>query len=223
MSDARVVSVRVGRARTMPRPDWDHHAERQWTSAYVKDEVAGAVEVGPLGLAGDEQYDRASHGGPDMAVLAYGADHYPGWRAELGIAEFGPGAFGENLAVTGLDERTVCIGERWTIGTVLLEVSQPRGPCANISRRWNREDLLQRATRSRRTGWYLRVIQAGRLAAGERVTRRAGPHPEWTVERVFGHYTRQIDDPAELRALVALPALAIGCREDFARRLTVER
>ncbi|MFI5054530.1 MAG: MOSC domain-containing protein, partial [Acidimicrobiia bacterium] len=152
---ARVMSVRVGRVRVMPRPEWDHGADRRWTSAYVKDEVSGAVEVGTLGLSGDEQFDRVHHGGADMAVLAYGVDHYTWWRSELGIAELGPGAFGENLSVADLDETTVCVGERWSVGTVVLEVSQPRGPCANISRRWNREDLLTRVTRSRRGGWYL--------------------------------------------------------------------
>jgi MOSC domain-containing protein YiiM len=220
---ARLLTVRVGRARAMPRPEWDHHPDRRWTSAYVKDEVTGSVEAGPLGLSGDEQFDRANHGGPDKAVLAYCADHYPGWRAELGIAEFGPGAFGENLCVTGLDETSVCIGERWVVGTVVLEVSQPRGPCANISRRWNREDLMLRVTRSRRAGWYLRVIDPGRLAGGDIVTRQAGPHPEWTVDRVFAFYARQIEDPEGLRVLAALPLLSDRWRGHFARRLTTER
>ena len=219
----RLVSVRVGRVQRMPRPEWDQHAERQWSSAYVKDEVSGAIGVGVLGLDGDEHFDRASHGGPDKAVLAYGADHYPAWRTELGIAEFGPGAFGENLCVTGLDETTVSIGDRWMIGSVTLEVSQPRGPCANISRRWNREDLMARVTRSRRTGWYLRVVRAGRLSAGDAVIRRPGPHVEWTVERVFSLYTRQIEDPVAIAALTALPVLSARWREEFARRATPRR
>jgi MOSC domain-containing protein YiiM len=217
---ARVVSVRVGRIRAMPRPDWDHHAEREWSSAYLKDSVAGPVPVGPLGLEGDEQFDRVSHGGPDKAVLAYSADHYPAWRDELGIAEFGPGAFGENLTVTGLDETQVCVGERWTVGEVTLEVSQPRGPCANISRRWNREDLLKRVTDSRRGGWYLRVITPGRLATGDIVERHPAASPEWTVDRVFALFARQLDDPEAVRTLADLAPLASRWRGYFGRRLT---
>lgn len=219
---ARVVSVRAGRVRVMTRPDWDRHVEREWSSAYLKDAVAGLVSVGALGLEGDEQFDRESHGGPDKAVLAYSADHYPAWRGEIGIADFGPGAFGENLTITGLDETRVCIGERWTIGGVMLEVSQPRGPCANISRRWNREDLLDRVTRSRLGGWYLRVITPGRLATGDLVDRHAAASPEWTVDRVFALYTRQVDDPDAVRALVGLAPLAKRWRDVFERRLTRE-
>ena len=217
---ARVVSVRVGRVRVLARPPWDRHAEREWSSGYLKDSVAGPVAVGRLGLEGDEQFDRVNHGGPDKAVLAYAADHYPAWRGELGIADFGPGAFGENLTITGLDETMVSVGERWTIGGVTLEVSQPRGPCANISRRWNREDLLDRVTRSRRGGWYLRVIAPGRLATGDLVERRPAPSPEWTVDRVFAIYTRQLVDPEAVRALADLALLSARWRGVFSRRLT---
>ncbi|MFI5371506.1 MAG: MOSC domain-containing protein, partial [Candidatus Eisenbacteria bacterium] len=114
-------------------------------------------------------------------------------------------------------------GERWSVGTVVLEVSQPRGPCANISRRWNREDLLTRVTRSRRGGWYLRVIDPGRLTSGDIVTRDSGPHPEWTVDRVFAYHTRQLEDAEGLRTLAALPALSVRWREHFARLLTIAR
>jgi MOSC domain-containing protein YiiM len=217
---ARVVSVRVGRVRVLSRPDWDHHAEREWSSAYLKDPVAGPVAVGPLGLEGDEQFDRRVHGGPDKAVLVYSAEHYPAWRSELGIADFGPGAFGENLTIAGLDETMVCVGERWTIGGVTFEVSQPRGPCANISRRWNREDLLNRVTDSRRGGWYLRVIAPGRLETGDVVERDAAASPEWTVDRIFALYTRQVNDPEALRTLADLAPLSARWRDVFTRRLT---
>jgi MOSC domain-containing protein YiiM len=215
----RVVSVRAGRARVMARPAWDHRAEREYTSAYIKDEVPGPVMVGPLGLDGDEQVDKANHGGPHMAVLAYGAGHYPRWREELGIEGFGHGAFGENLAVDGDDETSVCVGDRFAAGGVVVEVASPRGPCADISRRWDREDLLRRVTETGRTGWYLRVIQPGRIAVGDAVTRVAQPHPQWPVGRVFHYYTRQARDAEGLRALIALEVLSPTWREAFERRL----
>src|SRR5262249_47371619 len=132
--------------------------EQPWTSAYYKDPVTGPVKLGRLGLEGDQQADRRVHGGPDMAVLAYSIDHYPVWRRELGIESMGPGGFGENFAVAGRDERTVCVGDVIAIGDARLQVSQPRGPCANISRRWKRADLLKRVTENGRSGWYLRVL-----------------------------------------------------------------
>lgn len=218
-TNARIVSVRVGRPRTLPRPEWDHHVRREWRSAYLKDEVAGPVEIGRLGLAGDEQADKTHHGGPHMAVLAYGADHYAAWREELGIPEFGPGAFGENLSVTGWDESSVCIGDRFAAGEVVFEVSQPRGPCAHISRRWNREDLLGRVTKHGWPGWYLRVIEPGRVTLGDAFARVACPHPEWSVARVFAYYTRERHDADGLRALLVLDDLAPVWRETFGKRL----
>lgn len=218
----RVASVRVGHPRVMARPGWDHHVERQWTSAYIKDEVAGAVLVGPLGLAGDEQFDKVDHGGPNMAVLAYAAAHYPRWHEELGIAGFGFGAFGENLVIEGFDERLVAIGDRFRVGETVMEVSQPRGPCAHISRRWDRADLLQRVTETARTGWYLRLVETGRVAVGDAVERISQPHPEWPVERVFRYYTREHRDPEGLRALMALERLSAPWREALERRLRVD-
>jgi MOSC domain-containing protein YiiM len=215
----RLVSVRAGRARVMTRPAWDHRPEREYTSAYIKDEVSGPVMIGPLGLAGDEQVDKVNHGGPQMAVLAYAASHYPRWREELGIEGFGHGAFAENLVVEGHDEEGVSVGDRFAIGGAVVEVASPRGPCADISRRWDREDLLQRVIQTARTGWYLRVIQPGPVTAGDAVTRIAHPHAEWPVARVFRYYTRQQHDDAGVRALIALEGLAPHWREVFTRRL----
>src|SRR6185295_2377340 len=97
LPSGRILAVHVGRARVMTRPDWDRARERTWTSAYVKEPVAGPVAASPLGLEGDEQHERAVHGGPTMAVLAYAGVHYAWWREELDLPEIGPGGFGENL------------------------------------------------------------------------------------------------------------------------------
>jgi MOSC domain-containing protein YiiM len=211
----RIVSVRVGRVRVMPRPAWDQHPEREWTSGYRKDPVSGPVAVGTLGLAGDEQFSRDVHGGPDKAVLAYAAAHYPDWRTRLGIARFGPGAFGENLTLEGWDETTVCVGDRFRAGGALLQVSQPRGPCANIARFWDREDLTRIVTQDGRAGWYLRVLEPGAVADGDAFTRIESPHPEWPVTRVFRYYTRESRDRAGLAALAALEPLSGYLRERF--------
>jgi MOSC domain-containing protein YiiM len=208
----------------MPRPDWDHHRERTWTSAYIKDEIAGSVQVGPTGLEGDEQFDRRSHGGPSMALLAYAADHYPIWRTELDLPEIGPGGFGENLTIDGLDERNICIGDRLTAGSVELSVTQPRGPCANISRRWNRKELLGRVTETRRSGWYLGVPRPGTITAGDRIAVVDRPHPEWTIERVFALRLEPGGDRESIAFLARCPELSEYWRDKFAdleRRLAV--
>lgn len=211
----RIVSVRVGRARAHPRPAWDQKHSSTWTSAYVKDEVPGPVHVSALGLAGDQQHDRRVHGGEQMAVLAYAAGHYPRWREELGIPEIGPGGFGENLVIEGLDEWSLCVGDVLEAGAARLQISQPRGPCANISRRWNREDLLGRVTANRRTGWYQRVLREGEIAVGDVVTLVERPQPDWTVERVLALRLAPAGDRAGVTFLANCPELSPEWRSKF--------
>lgn len=218
MSEVTVVSVRAGRVREWPRPEWDHHAERTWRTAYRKDEIAGPVRAGALGLEGDEQADRDHHGGPHMAVLGYAAAHYPLWRSEPGLEGIGPGGFGENLTWEGADEMGVCIGDSWEGAHVAFEVSQPRGPCAAISRWWNSPTLLRRATETGRVGWYLRVTREGEIASGEALRLVTRPHPEWTIERVFRAKVAPAPERAAVLALSVLPALSPEWRAHFAER-----
>src|ERR1051325_206703 len=186
-----VVSVRIGRARSHPSPDWDRGAAREWRTAYWKDEATGAVRIGTLVLEGDEQADRRVHGGAHMAVLMYAETHYALWRTLPGLAGMGTGGFGENLTLDGADERELCIGDVLEVGGAELEISSPRGPCANISRRWDAPWLLARVVERRRIGW--RRLQR--------------PHTGWTIERLLRlRYVtpRAIDELAEASSLGAL-------------------
>lgn len=216
MSAPRVVSVRVGRVRTLERPDWDRSNERTWQTAYLKDEVAGPVRVGTLGLDGDEVFSIDDHGGPQMAVLAYAADHYPAWRAELGLEAMGPGGFGENLTIEGLDEHSVCIGDTYEVGEVRLQVSQPRGPCSGISRRWGVPTLLKRVVETGWTGWYQRVLREGMLERGQEVRLVARPHPLWSVARLQALRLAPERDLAALAWLAACEELSPQWREMYA-------
>ena len=212
----RIVSVRVGLVVRHPRPKWDKASGTTWASAYVKSPVDGAVQVGPEGIAGDQHQDRRFHGGVEMAVLAYADSHYDDWRDELDIAEMGPGAFGENLTVEGFDETTVCIGDVWAAGEVKLQVSSPRGPCLNIARRWDRQDLMQKVIDNGRAGWYLRVLTPGALAARQPVRRIERPQPDWTVERVFRLRYDEDRDPRAVAKLSVVRELSPEWREKFA-------
>jgi MOSC domain-containing protein YiiM len=215
MSDTlgRVVSVRVGRVTPYERPAWDHVKTRPYETAFRKAEVAGPVRVGPLGLEGDEQADKKFHGGPHMAVLMYAEAHYPGWRELDGLADMGPGGFGENFTVSGTDETHVCIGDVLEVGGAKLQVASPRGPCADISRRWDREWLLKKVVERRHTGWYLRVLAPGEVRSGDPVRLLERPHAGWTVDRVL--YVRYVTphDRGALREAAGLDALGPDWRE----------
>ena len=220
MSEGRIVSVRVGRVREFPSPAWDHARGATWRSAYGKDEVAGPVHAGALGLDGDEQAHREVHGGPQMAVLAYAAAHYARWREVPGLERMGPGGFAENLTVEGpFDEHALCIGDVIEAGGALLEVSSPRGPCAAISRWWNEPRMVKLATESVRVGWYHRVRREGPIQSGDAYRVLERPQPEWSVARVFAQRVGPERDRAALEALTALPGLSPEWHGHFAKLL----
>lgn len=199
----KLLSIQVG------RPQYITTKGRSWFSGYIKEEVPGPVFVGRTNLDGDGQADLRHHGGPDRAVLAYSAEHYPRWAAELAPVVLPHGGLGENLTISGQDESTVCVGDIYAVGPeVVLQVSQPRMPCANIARRWEVDDLTERVLRSGRSGWYLRVIKEGEVAPGMEVRLLERPHPEWPVEQAFAAIRDRHQDREPARRLAACPALS---------------
>jgi len=142
------------------------------TTAIDKRPVAGRVAVGDLGLAGDTQCDRESHGGPYQALYAYADEDAAWWAGELG-REIPPGLFAENLRTTGLDVNGAEIGERWRIGdgpgAVEVEVTSCRIPCRTFAEKLGEPHWVRRFGDRGLPGAYLRVLRAGELGAGDPV------------------------------------------------------
>jgi MOSC domain-containing protein YiiM len=219
MVEPIVLSVQVGRPAEMGDEGADDPWHRPWFSGIVKRRADGPLWLGRTNLDGDGQADLENHGGPDKAVLAYSASHYPGWREELGRSDLPFGAFGENFTVDGLDERGVCIGDVFALGDARLQVSQPRQPCWKLARLWQIKDLTARVQRTGRGGWYLRVLAEGRVAAGQAMTLQERPRPRWTVALANDLLYRRLHDPDEMAALAASPLLAASWREQLQSRL----
>jgi MOSC domain-containing protein YiiM len=209
----RLQSIQVGKPRELGTPGSADPLEKPWTSGYGKSPVRGPVFCGRLNLEGDGQFDLRWHGGPETAVLAYPADHYPRWRADGAWPDAAPGALGENLTVEGTDEDSACIGDVWEAGEVRLQISEPRKPCNNISKFHHRQELLRLVIETGRFGWYLRVLREGRLEAGQEVRLVERPHPGWTVARAMRARLGKKKDPVSAAALAALPALGADWRE----------
>ncbi len=215
-----MISTEAGRLTAVHagRPTWRVTPEgKRWRSSFVKQSVEGPVRLDWGNLDGDQQADLRVHGGPDMAVLCYAAEHYPLWLEELDLAGLGSGGFGENFTIAGQEERTVCLGDAYEVGEAIVQVSQPRGPCFKISRRWNRPELLGRVVETGRHGWYLRVLQPGLVEAGQGLKLVDRPYPEWTVRRAADTLLRRKSEPAAASALLECEALGASARRDLAK------
>ncbi len=206
-----LTSVQVGVPETID-------GERPWRTSIYKAPVAGPIRLDRENLAGDRQADLRVHGGADKAVCVYVVEHLADWRREPGLADMEPGAFGENFSVSGQLESTVCIGDLYRVGSATVQVSQPRGPCWKVARRWGRRDLVRRMVETGRTGWYLRVIEPGVVSAGDRFARLERPYPEWTIQRVNRLSYTAGADLEDLRRLIACPLLAEAWRDGLAGR-----
>jgi hypothetical protein len=180
-----VLSVNAGLPRTV------NVGGTSVTTAIWKEPVGGPITVRGVNLAGDGQTDRWVHGGVDKAVYAYSDENYDWWESELGRA-LGPGTFGENLTVAGLDPSAALIGERCKVGSALLEVSEPRFPCFKLGIRMQDSRFLK-LLRRRPTSRHLPADRLGRRGRGRRRDpgRRAGlgsrspsvspPRPIWAT------------------------------------------
>ncbi len=212
LTAGQVVSVHTGKSAPL--------GDAGKPSAFRKAAAAGPVAVGQLGLAGDEQADRRFHGGPDKAVYAYDVAAYAEWSAAFPALRFGPGGMGENLALTGFDETTVCIGDRHRIGTALLEVSEPRQPCWKLAAVYGELLLVRAMFGNGRCGWYYRVIETGFVAAADAVERVERHASDWTIRRIAAFTVARCRPPAEVDEVLALPGLAEGLRNKARKWLT---
>ena len=195
---ARVVSVRVGGIQAHA---W---AGRRKRTAIDKRPLTGRVAVDLHGLAGDEHADTEFHGGSDKAVYVYGREDAAFWSSELG-RDVPDGAFGENLTVENLEVTGAVIGERWAIGSTLLEVRQPRLPCRVFAAYWQVPALIKRFTAAARPGAYLGVIGSGDVGAGDEVRIVHRPTHGVTLGEVFRARTLERDLVPRLLEAPELP------------------
>ncbi len=208
-----VVSVNVGSPRLI---EW---FGRRASTAIWKSPVEGRVAVRGVNLTGDDQADRKVHGGPDKAVYAYVREDAAWWEEQLG-RPVQPGEFGENLTLLGVAVTDAVIGERWAIGSALLEVAQPRFPCWKLGARMNDPEFPRRFADAGRQGAYLRIIREGDVGAGDEVLLIHRPAHGVTIGTVGDIYLR---DHSRAALLLTAPELAEGWRAWVREHSTPDR
>ncbi|KAM0287498.1 hypothetical protein ACHAQH_000452 [Verticillium albo-atrum] len=199
----------------------------QIESGIDKNACSGSVRVTRLGLD-DDEHDLTFHGGIDKAVHGCKwppkncSSHYPGWQQEYPAAadRFRPGGFGENLVTRHLNERNICIGDKWAVGgSVVLQVSLPRQPCFKLNHRFQLKNFAPKTFRSSRTGWYYRVLKEGSVKAGDSMILTERKWPKWTIERVQEFLHRNPEDLAMNEELAAIEAMGDESRGVFQKRV----
>ena len=194
----KILSVNVGRTREF---EYEDHPAK---SAIWKSPVTGRIAARGVNLDGDEQADRKAHGGPDKALYAYAIEDTRWWEQEIGQA-LTYGHFGENLTTEGIDVNDALVGERWQVGSAVLEISEQRVPCWRLAVRMNDKMFPRRFTEALRPGSYLRIVVEGDVGAGDEIRVIEQPDHTMTIRDVFRIYTR---DHGEVETLLEIPQLS---------------
>jgi MOSC domain-containing protein YiiM len=200
--EGRLLSVNVGTVRQIEL------AGQARTTAIWKLPVSGRVAVRGVNLAGDDQADRRAHGGPDKAVYAYAREDYAWWERQLDRT-LDPGMFGENLTTEGIDLTDALVGERWRVGSAVLQVTSPRVPCWKLGARMGDPRFPARFAAAGRPGAYLAILEQGALGAGDRIQVIHRPGHGVTVGLVAASYHR---DHRLAASILAAPELAEAWR-----------
>ncbi len=215
----KLLSLQIGKPRTFGEKGATDYYDKEWRTAIFREPVVGPVWLSQTTLAGDQVANRRFHGGPDKAVNVYPSEHYAQWQHELQLPDITHGGFGENFTTEGWLETEVCIGDSFTIGSAVVQVSQPRQPCGTLARRWRVKDFPARVINANKTGWYLRVLQEGEVRAGLPFALLERPHPEWTIAAANEVMYFRKKDAEAIRALATCPALAQAWRDELLQRL----
>jgi len=202
------------------------HGQNVTTSIY-KEPVHARVALRTLNLDGDRQSDLTVHGGKYKAVYCYPIDYYCYWQTELPDHLLPYGSFGENFSVEGLvreglAEDSIHVGDRFSVGSAEVVVTQPRLPCYKLGIKFGLDDMVKRFLKSRRTGFYLAVTREGDVGAGDDLTLLSrGPDPVSISEITRLYVAKEYgpEDASLVRRAIAADALPDSWRTYFQEKL----
>jgi MOSC domain-containing protein YiiM len=203
----RVISLNVSQPKEVI------HEGAVVSTGIFKEPVRGRRWVRTLGIEGDGQADLTAHGGPDQAVYAYPVEHYGYWQTELARSRLPYGQFGENLSIAGIDETAALVGDVLKIGTAVLQVTQPRLPCYKLGIRMNAgKTFPRRFQKSGRVGFYLRVMNEGKVAAGDEIERIQRAEGSVSITEFLNVYVSRRPSRRAIARVLSAPGLSEAWR-----------
>jgi len=203
-----IKSLNIG----LPKKELFHGKE--FITGMCKKPVTTPLVLTNQGIEGDGVGDLKHHGGSDKAVCVYAINDYEYWEKMLG-RKMPDAAFGENFSVTDMSEEDTCIGNIYRAGTATVQISQPRQPCSTLAARYGREDFVKLVVDSGRTGFYLRVLEGGRVKAGDDLFLIEQDLLRVSIafaNRIY-HYDRKNREGIE--KVLAVPALSKSWQKSF--------
>ena len=212
----KVISVNTGLPRNVT---W--HG-RSVSTGIFKEPVNKRVALRKLNLDGDGQADLTVHGGEYKAVYCYPLEHYEYWKSELPGRELPMGVFGENFTLDSSPEESVHLGDRFSVGSAEVVVTQPRLPCYKLGIRFESDDMVRRFFLSGRSGFYLAVTREGEVGAGDEMrllSREANGVPVSEITRLYAEKRYGSAEVASVRRALRVAALPESWKEYFRERL----
>lgn len=209
----RIISLNVAKAITVT------YKNQEVSTGIYKVPVQGPRMVRKLNIDGDQQADLKLHGGIHKAVYAFPSEHYAFYQEELKQGPYSHGQFGENLTTEGMFESDVRIGNRYRVGDVLFEVSQPRSPCYKFGIKMEAAEALAICINSSKTGFYLRVIEEGMIQSGDTINIEFVNELAPTVENVHKLYYLDKKNTAGLKRAAECDTLTDVFKDEFNRRI----
>lgn len=196
----QLISVNIGAARPDPRNPLK-------SSGIYKEPVTDAVKISALGLENDVIVSVKHHGGPDQAAYLYTLEDYAWWSAQL-ERDLPPGTFGENLTLAGFSSVDLHIGDRLIIGAVILQVTAPRIPCETFAARMGDPAFVKKFRHAERPGAYCRVLQPGRVQAGDPAQLEKFPGATVSLLEIYRDYYAPQKNIAAIQRILAAPIAA---------------
>ncbi|AIB44996.1 hypothetical protein H733_0175 [Haemophilus influenzae CGSHiCZ412602] len=201
--NAKILVIKVGQVETLTFSDGS-----QYESA-IRKKTVPSVKIHSLGAEGNDVGLKKHHGGVDKSLFFMSADSFNELNTLLNkdFSYMETATYGENFVVSGLNEDNVCIGDRYQIGSTILEVSQPRKPCERLSKNTENENTRDIIYQTGLSGWYVRIIETGIIKQNDELKLLARPYPQITIR----HLNRLLSSPeneAELEAALDIEVLA---------------
>lgn len=211
-----VLALKIGLVETVT------FADGTTLETAIRKQPVTEICVNEMGAEGNDVGLKAHHGGADKALFFMAESTFNALTAQIGktFDWQGQAIYGENFIVSGLNEENVCVGDRYQIGSVIVEVSQPRKPCERLSLNSECADTQKIVRNQGLTGWYVRVIQTGICKTGDKIHRLQQPYPALTIMRLnqLAAQKPSLENKAELENALNCEVLA----EAFKRTLRTQ-